>query len=211
MTHLAQDRLYATTLDDARLSSDEQSHLETCQQCQGELNAIRAIVKELQIAHAIEPSSAALDLYQSIFLEHGPAAKSALERAWTWITATLVLDSRTQPLPAATRSVRAESYRILYDSPSADIELFVEGEGSYRHLQGDVMELNSEPSVSIAKRAEISHLIQLQDTSTLKIVLETYTNEEGRFWFEAVPVGNYRLLVTDSQDILLEIADLVIT
>lgn len=205
MAHLTNERLYAHAQDSARLSEDEQAHLATCSRCRRELDAIAALVAELRIAQASQPSADALRRYEAIFQEYGPARRGALERAWNWIAASLVSDSRTQPLPEAARSVQADSYRLLFDSPQADIELFVEAAGQARRIQGDVITIDEEET------AAGPALVQLQDSRTLAVRFETWTDNEGRFQFDAVPPGDYKLLVTDPTDNMLEISGLSIT
>lgn len=211
MTHLTHEQLYAYALDNARLPADEQAHLESCPQCQGELHDISALARELRIAQASEPSAAALAAYEAIFQEHGPSQRGALARAWNWVAATLVSDSRAQPLPEATRSVRADSYRLLFDSPQADIELFFEGEGQARRVQGDVIPIDTVQDAELDEGDMGDTLIQLQNSRTLDVLFETYTDQEGRFQFDAVPLGEYKLLVTGPAENLLEISELSIT
>jgi len=211
MEHLTQEQIFTHVLDSADLPPEERVHLETCSECQNEVQAITSLVSELRIVRASQPSADTLAAYQTIFKEHGPSRRGALTRAWNWVSAALVSDSRMQPLPASSRSVRSGSYRLLYDSPQADIELFVEGDGSSRWLQGDV--ILSEPDANDEEDANAAGdmLVQLQDLDTLDILFETKTDDEGRFRFDIVPMGDYRLLVTGLPEEFLEISELKIT
>lgn len=214
MQHLSQEQLYQSVLDQQALSPDQRAHLKSCTECQSEVQAIAALVQELRLARSSTPSRQVVERYAEIFREHGPKQRNRLEKAWNWVTATLIADSRAHPLPTATRSVRADSYRLLYDSPQADVELYIERTGQSRRLQGDVMLLSTDDeSVEDvgAKPVQGELLVQLQNENTLEVLFETVTNAEGRFQIEGVPPGQYRILVTGESDDLLEINELSLT
>ena len=211
MNHLSQDQLYAYVLDDSPLSAEQRAHLESCPVCQAEAERISMLAGDLGIARASEPSAASLEAYRAVFDEYGPSQRGRLARAVAWISASLMADSRVQPLPAATRSARAGSYRLLYNSPNADIELFVEGEGRTRRLQGDVIAVESDESIAEETFDIGETLVQLEDSENPASVLETHTDQEGRFLFAAVPVGTYKLLITGPADESLQIDELSVT
>lgn len=211
MKHPTQDELYAYAFGDEEPTSDLLAHLENCQECRAEVDELTALASALSLARASEPSSSALEAYRAIFDEYGPGRLSTLARTWTWIVATLTSDSRVQPLAALTRSVRAGSYRLLYDSPSADIELFIEGDGETRRIHGDVIAAASDDRAIDRQLQMGGALVQLHANDNPTSFWETYTDIEGQFQFESVPVGSYRLMITSRSDDLLQVSELNVT
>ncbi len=67
MAHITEETLYHQLLDGHTLSAAEAQHLVECAVCQAQWAAVQTFGRELQIAKASTPSSAALNRYFGFF------------------------------------------------------------------------------------------------------------------------------------------------
>lgn len=90
------------------------------------------------------------------------------------------------------------SYRLHYAIKQIEIELFVESQGQYRQIEGEVFGADGEELGTA--------LIQIQAPDSYEIVHETTSNESGRFRLESVANGNYLMVITPEIGPTVEIA-----
>lgn len=194
--HITLDELYALAFDGAA-SSNIVEHLAACAHCRQELEKLRSLRNELEIARRSAPDSATLDAYRALF-KHVRVQPSSLQRVLERIRAALTWDSRLQPTLQGVRGFEQNSYRQVYWAGDIEIELMVERTGRLRRVEGEML---SEPLESIPALLE---LIDARGT-----VLHAVEFEE-RFHLEKVAPGAYRAIITRPDGVIVEIDPLEI-
>ena len=185
--HLNDNLLTDHLLDSVPLSAVDAVHLEHCAACRARLAEFSLLTQEMEFARRSQPSPAALARYAALF-SHVQQRPSRLHRAIQWLQARLIVDTRSDLALQGVRSAATASYRLLYDTPAAEIDLLVEGSGATRRLHGEVV--STEDS-----SATLPALIQLVASQTQQAI-ESETGEQGRFTLTNIAPGHYSLLVT---------------
>ncbi|MEZ4867667.1 MAG: carboxypeptidase-like regulatory domain-containing protein [Caldilineaceae bacterium] len=197
MAHLSEEQLYAIVfaeLDENSFTQDAQrdetaaAHLAVCNSCRTQLAELRVLVHELRVAQASTPSAAALARYDKLYaqVEQSP---SWANRVINYVTAQLRWDGRQQPAWQGVRNAAAASFRLLYSSTQADIELLVEhGNGEF-HVEGEILPLQG-------VMQELPVLCELQMADNQEVIFATESEADGRFHLTAIPPGRYTLFVT---------------
>jgi len=203
MSHISQDKLIAIALDEVELDGADVSHLEECPLCRHGLEAAILLHRELKVAQQSTPSAAALERYVAAFEVALRQTDSLLGRLSQWVQAQLALDSRVTPLAAGVRSGRIGSYRILFTSAYADVEVMVEDDGGLRRLEGEYMEID--------ERGALPVLVQLQNKASGGLAAEAESDRAGRFWLTGVEPGHYSLILTDQVGEIVEVSKVEIT
>ena len=119
------------------------------------------------------------------------------------LVAQLTFDSRLQPALVGVRGGPVEPGQLLYTTDRLDIELHVlsAGPGQVRILG---QALSRDPELNVADCA-------VQLLAGEREIGLTSTNELGEFTFEAIPCGDYTLvLVSEEGEIELEHVDLTV-
>lgn len=199
--HIPLERLHALVFDhDTDLAVT--AHLETCPTCRQQVDALRQLQLDLEIARRSQPSPAALDRYHDMFA-NVQTKPSPLQRITQAIQALLTWDSRMQPALMGVRSSGQHSYRQLYAAGDAEIEWMVEPVGKLRRVEGDVIDS------SLQEAAPSTLLVELvgQDGEVNHIV---ETDAEGLFRFEHVTPGIYSAVITRPHAATIEVAGLEI-
>ena len=165
------------------------------------------LVQELEIARRSRPSTQAIDTYHSFF-EHverkSPLISSALSEIIQGLRGQLMMDSRQQTALQGIRNAAATSYRLLYSTDRADIELLVEPDVRMRRIEGEVLALDADDPITPA-------LVQLLRQGDDETIHETTCNEDERFHFADVLPGHYQLTIMPAIGASLEITQLEIT
>lgn len=185
MAHLNEEFFYAWVFDGSVPSAAERNHLDNCTACQGQLTAVQKLASELHIARASEPAAAALARY-SQFYAQVQQAPSLSQRLTEFIIAQLQWDGRRQPAWQGVRNTQVASYRLLYATTEAEIELLVAPHEGHFQIEGEVVPL-SEPTTFLPARCA------LQDSTSTEIIGTAACQPNGRFHLEHVPTGQYRL------------------
>lgn len=107
--HVSTDDLYDLAFD-GTASPLVTEHVAACDRCRQELEALRSLAHELEIARRSTPEPLHLDAYRAMF-KHVQAQPSPLQRILNQIRATLAWDSRRQPTPQGVRGLEMNSYR----------------------------------------------------------------------------------------------------
>lgn len=187
--HLSVDQIYLTVFESEPLSQEAVEHLAGCSACRQRVAEIEGLRRELGIAARSAPSSEALHTYAALYEHVQTARRSAVEQAWHWISAALLLDSRAQPLQAGVRNLSLRQYRLLFTTPSADIEFLVVPDGRARSIEGDLL-------VTDDALFGLPALIQLVPLAADGMATETESDGQGRFRLEGLAVGTYEVMVT---------------
>ncbi|MBV7337282.1 hypothetical protein KFU94_55440 [Chloroflexi bacterium TSY] len=232
MSELTIDRLFEYVFDDVALTADEQSLLARDHALRGELAQIRGLASELAIARASLPRTEIIERYTDLFQHVTHSVKETeppvhesidlvgrvrrgMSNLLSSLQAQLTLDSRQGLALAGVRSTAASSYRLLYTTPEADIELLVDTSGNGRRLTGELLPLQ-ENAISILPA--LLHLSSIDDSDNASsdslndtLVTQTTTDANGRFRLTGIKPGNYSLVLTPPEGDLIEIEPLEIT
>ncbi|GIV79857.1 MAG: hypothetical protein KatS3mg050_4251 [Litorilinea sp.] len=201
-THLDLERLLVHIFDHDPWTPQEAEHLAACPSCRAQVDALRRLHEELEVARRSQPSPTALRRYQQLFQQVQTGGQSA-PSWWQWLRARLAWDSRQQPALAGVRGAAGGSYRLLYTTPRVEVELLVTPTGARRQIDGDIL---AEPGPDPITPA----LIELVDASDLP-ALAVESDQEGRFRLVEVPTGRYRLTITPPAGAPIQIDELDIT
>ena len=217
-----ENRLLSHLIDGAPLSADEQLALENSPEAKATRAELRSLFDDLAVARRSQPSAAATARYADFFTQikttPNPAlisslvetARTAASDLFDSLQATLAWDSRQQIAMQGARSAAGQSYRLLYSTAAADIEMLVEPEGNLRHITGEVLPLDDvqgrHPSSPISPL--LLHLLQPQSGVAFA---DATSDAEGAFRLAPIAPGHYKLLVTPRQGAVLEVPSLEIT
>lgn len=189
MTHLTEERLTALAFESITPTSAETAHLDACPACARAYADLTLLASEFRVAARSQPSTDAMARYYDLFdqVQQQPHGLKAL---WRDLKAALVWDSRQQLALQGVRSVAATEYRLLYSAGSLELELMVDAEGVHRHIEGDLVAPDEE-----AATPALVELQRLDQDDGASLLFETET-ANGRFRFQHVTPGRYRLTVT---------------
>ena len=185
MAHLTEAIFYEWVFDGSTPSTAERSHLEQCTACQAQLAGLYQLAGALQIAKASEPSPAALARYAQLYSQIQQAPSFA-QRLTEFIVAQLQWDGRQQPAWQGVRNTQVASYRLLYATAQAEIELLVAPREGRFQIEGEVIP-RTEPTTLLPARCE------LHDRMRAELIDATDCPADGRFHLAYVPTGQYRL------------------
>lgn len=185
MAHLTEAIFYEWVFDGSKPSTAERSHLAECTACQAQLAALNKLAGALQIAKASEPAPAALARYAQLYSQV-QQAPSFTQRLSEFILAQLQWDGRQQPAWQGVRNTQVASYRLLYATASAEIELLVAPREGRFQIEGEVIP-RTEPTTLLPARCE------LHDSTGAELIDATDCPSDGRFHLAYVPTGQYRL------------------
>lgn len=185
MEHISEEIFYDWLLESSTPSAAEEQHLIHCAACQAQWATVQTLGRELQIARASTPSSAALNRYFQ-FYDQIEQALSVAQRFTAFITAQLQWDGRRQPAWQGVRNTQVASYRLLYGAKQAEIELLVAPREGRFQIDGEVVPL-TEPTTLLPARCELQDMVSAETVNT------TECQTSGRFHLNNVPTGRYRL------------------
>lgn len=185
MAHLNEEIFYAWVFDGSTPNAAESSHLAECPTCQGQLATIQQLAGALNVAKASEPSPAALARYAQLYTQV-QQAPSFTQRLSEFIVAQLQWDGRRQPAWQGVRNTQVASYRLLYATAEAEIELLVAPREGRFQIEGEVVPL-ADGATLLPARCE------LHASSNAELIDTTACAADGRFHLAQVPSGQYRL------------------
>ncbi len=189
MPHLTDERLTALAFESIDPTSAEAAHLDACPDCAQTYAELALLAAEFNVAARSQPAADAVQRYYTLF-DHVQQQSHGLKALWRDLMAALVWDSRQQPTLQGVRSVAATEYRLLYSAGPLELELMVELEGAHRHIEGDLIAA-AEETVTPA----LVELMSLSQDDGAPSLFETET-ANGRFRFQNVAPGRYRLTAT---------------
>ena len=200
MAHLTEAIFYEWVFDGSTPSTAERNHLEQCTACQTQLAGLYELAGALQIAKASTPSPAALARYAQLSPQIQQAPSFA-QRLTEFIRAQLQWDGRQQPAWQGIRNTQVASYRLLYATDQAEIELLVAPREGRFQIEGEVIP-RTEPTTLLPARCE------LHDSTRAELIDTTDCQADGRFHLAYVPTGQYRLAFVPANGPTLVIDDL---
>jgi len=194
MSHLTDERMTTLVFDLAEPTDQEVAHLEACAACHHAYDEALALADELAVAARSQPDAEAMQRYYRL-VDQVQVQAGGLKTFLREVVAALTWDSRQQTAMQGVRSVAATEYRLLYSADVAEVELMVEIEGARRHVEGELI-----PLVGGELTSALLQLQWLDDPSPnpLATGFETETGEGGRFRFQDLQPGRYRLNVATS-------------
>ncbi len=199
--HLNDDLLTDHMFSGVPLSGVDAAHLERCAACRARLLRTTMLAQELAVAQRSQPSPAAVARYTGFF-EQVQRRPSWLAGAVDWLLAQLTFDTRSALAGQGVRSVATAGYRLLYASPTLELDLLVEPSGASRHVEGEVAPLGASVQMLPA-------LVQLVDSSGATVT-ELETTADGRFRLTAAP-GLYQVWLTPRNGAMVQIEGLHIS
>lgn len=203
MNHLNEERIAQHIFDAVVLNASEAEHVASCAECQMKVQSISALGRELAVARFSQPQQKSLDTYYQLF-DQVQTNPSFLSRSVQWIKAQLQWDSRQQPALQGVRGAGSPSYRLLYSSDIADVELMVEARNGNRWVDGEIIPL-AENTI------QFPALLQFSNQLVNQVVYEVESDQNGRFRVESLTPGNYSLSLLPSQGAHLQIESLGLT
>lgn len=203
MNHLSDERLFQHLFDSANLNADEVAHLSTCASCAEMMQSLTALGHELTVARLSVPQQKSLDVYYQLF-DQVQTAPSFLVRSVQWIKAQLQWDSRQQPALQGVRGASSPTYRLLYSSDVADVELLVEARNGSRWIEGEIIPL-------VDGTLQFPALLQFSNQPDNQLVYEVESDHNGRFRVESLQPGSYSFSLLPRQGSQLQIDTLGLT
>jgi hypothetical protein len=200
MAHIPEELFYQWVFDGSSASAAEGEHLEICPVCRTNYAAVQRLGQEVRIAQASTPSAAAIARYQQLYAQV-TQAPSLVQRVTELITAHLQWDGRQQPTWQGVRNPQVTSYRLLYTTEQAEIELLIVPRAGSFQIEGEVMPL-TEVTAVLPAWCEVTNAA---DGETL-YAAESQPN--GRFHLGDMPGGRYHLSFTTPTGPTLVINDL---
>lgn len=192
--HIPSERLYALVLDQ-EAEAAEAAHLSICAICRQQVEELKQLLFDLEIARLSQPTPIALDRYQAMF-SSVQTQSSSLQRFVQKLRARLTWDSRTQPVLQGVRNAAAHTYRQLYVATDAEIELMVEHMGEMRRVEGDLIDIGQDDAPAAA-------LVELLDANgDIAHMVET---NNGLFHLENVAPGTYTIVITRPNGATIEV------
>jgi len=186
MNHLTDTQLITHVFDRFALTASESAHLMACALCRMHLQGLENLGRELAIARQSQPTLKSLSSYYQLF-RHLPQAPVRLANVLQTMHAVLTWDSRQQPALRGVRTATAPTYRQLYTTECAEIELVVATHSQQCDLEGEII-------ASCANGLVMPALIQLQPY-TASAHYATQSDARGRFCIFKVAPGRYALVI----------------
>lgn len=211
MSHLTDERIMAVLSTPDELTASESAHLDQCAPCRQSYDELAVLADDLAVAARSQPRAEVSLRYYQLF-EQVHSQPTGLKARLRELVAALSWDSRQQLAMQGVRSVVASEYRLVYATAEAEVELMVEIDGTRRHLEGEILPLTA--------AALTPALLQLQSLDRASAaVLETEigagiderVDDAGRFQFQDLEPGRYRLEVTTAFDQTIVIDELELT
>ena len=203
MMHVSLDALTTHIVDGTALTALEQEHLAGCRQCRGEFETLSSLVGELALAKQSRVDVDRLAAYDALYRHVVEPQSGRLHRILATLQASLAWDGRLHTAHAV-RSGASATYRLLYKSDWADVELLIDSAPGTARLQGELLPLDGTESASA--------LIELVPKgSDVKPRTVTESDADGRFQLDRISAGSYRLSITPTSGPFLEIDPLNIS
>lgn len=203
MTHLSEEQIYQTIFDRTSLSKAAVDHIVTCDACQEKVRQLQMFYQELTVAERSQPAPSVLAAYYQLF-DQVQSEPSALRRGIAWLRAQLRWDSRQQPALQGVRGAGSPTYRLLYSSEVADVDLLVEARNGSRRIEGEIVPLET-------SELQLPALLQVSNLLNSESVYEVESDSEGRFRIESLMPGTYSFALMPRQGANLQIDELRLT
>jgi hypothetical protein len=213
--HLNADQLHNIAFAATPVADADHDHLAACALCRAALADLALLRHELAVAQASQPSAAAQERYLALFAAAQNAATSPVAALTTWIAgfadaikAALLWNGRARLAGQGIRNAAASSYRMLYSTPQAEIELLIEAVGGHFQVEGELLPAQAEGPL-------LPVLVELyQHSGTAGAHTPIFIGEsdgEGRFHIPPMPAGAYALVLVPpaGETMLIDALELV--
>lgn len=168
--------------------------------------SVEQLEQILQEARQDEPSTTELSTYKRLFRDTIKTESSALTQFVQWLTASLIWDSREEPMLLGMRSANNDHYRLRYSAGPATIELAIESSGHSRHMEGEIY-TNDEQS-DLLRDIGPAFITLLHHG---KIIAETTSDLDGRFDFADLNAADYAMTFFIGDGARIELVDVTVS
>ncbi len=188
--HLTEEQLIAVAVEDLLPTPLESTHLADCVACQERLAVYQSMARELLIAKASTVSTAAQERYIALFQspqENRAGIADRLVQLADAVKASIMWNGHARLAMDGVRSASATSYRMLYGTDFAEIELLIEPAGSGFNIEGELVPLQA-PERLLPVALEVHR-------GQGNVLFQGESDEEGRFQIPAMNAGTYSLFL----------------
>ncbi|MCB0062877.1 MAG: hypothetical protein KDE19_12215 [Caldilineaceae bacterium] len=192
--HLTEEQLLAIAFDASTSSATERDHLAQCPACQATVRVYQALDRELLVAKLSQLSAAAQERYQALFATARVNATSIADRFAQFadaVKASVMWNGHARLATGGVRNASTTSYRMLYGTELAEIELMIEPVGHGFRIEGELLPLQS-PEAILPIWLEL-----YQVAGSVRFSGES--DSEGRFHIPPMEPGAYMLYLLPPQ------------
>lgn len=186
--HIHEDRLLVLAFANASTAASEATHLARCTDCRARLQEYALLERELLVAKLSEPSAAAQQRYAAMFEHARVNATGIVERLAQFadaVKASVMWNGHARLAADGVRSASTTSYRMLYGTEQAEIELLVEPVGGHFKIEGELLPLQG-PEAALPVWLELYQ-------ADGHVSFSGESDGEGRFHIPAMAPGEYAL------------------
>ncbi|HRW07439.1 MAG TPA: hypothetical protein P5121_20190 [Caldilineaceae bacterium] len=206
--HLAEDLLQTVALGELVLSTAERAHLDQCVSCRQRWAAIELLQEELAVARLSAPSATAHERYLALFREADVNATDPLTTFAGYlghladaVVAAVMWNGRERLALQGVRNMATTSYRMLYSTEQAEIELLIEPAAGNFSIEGEVLPLGKEVLFPVLVEVHERHT----NTAYYTPRFSTESDDDGRFHIPPMPAGAYALYLAPTSGTALMI------
>ncbi len=212
--HLTDEKLHELAFSASALAASERDHLAGCTACQAQLAELQLLSRELQVAKWSQPSQAAKERYAALFDEAQVSAKpqSALS-SWLntfadTVRASVMWNGRDRLVAQGIRNASSASYRMLYSTGQAEIELLIEPVAGHFKVEGELLPMQTDGAI-------LPVLLELYRSRGSAIdstpIFSGESDDDGRFHIPPMPAGEYSLCLVppEGMTMLIDALELV--
>lgn len=217
--HLTDEQLQTVVCEENALSAADRAHLDACPACGQRFAAMQLLDDELLVARLSEPSAAAKERYHSLFRATevnatGPIAAVAAQIAGfaDAVKASVMWNGRERLALQGVRSAAAASYRMLYSTKQAEIELMIEPVADNFKIEGELLPLDLPVD---AEEEPFPVLWEVYEGSAAAVdrtpIFVGESDRDGRFHIPPMPAGAYTIYMipVEGDALLIESLELV--
>ncbi len=205
--HLTEEQLFGVAFSVSPLSAIESAHLAACTLCQTQLAKVQLLSRELAVAKWSEPSTAAKERYAALFETARTNTATPLTAINSWlgalaetVKASVMWNGRDQLLAQGVRNASTASYRLLYSTEQAEIELLIEPVAGHFKVEGELLPMQQEGQI-------LPVLLELYEgplsAPAGSAIFSGESDDEGRFHIPPMPAGAYSLCLVPPQGAII--------
>jgi hypothetical protein len=192
--HLTELKLVSIAFDRVDPSATEAAHLTICPDCQALLTTYTTLDRELLVAKLSQVLAATQERYYTLFEPNRVNATGIVNRLAQFadaVKASIMWNGHARLAADGVRSASTTSYRMLYGTELAEIELMIEPVGKQFKIEGELLPLQG-PDTVLPVWLEVHQGIG-------NILFSGESDHEGRFHIPAMDAGAYVLYLVPPQ------------
>jgi len=202
--HLTDEQLQAIICEKASLSVDERAHLNVCSGCEHRFAAMQLLDQELQISRMSLPSTAMKERYYSLLRETQVNATKPIAAIAAIVAeiagfadaikAAVMWNGRDRLAMGGVRNATAASYRMLYSTKQAEIELMVEPIAGNFKIEGELLPVDLPVDEDKQLFPVLWEVYASPATATHPMpIFVGESDRDGRFHIPPMPAGAYTI------------------